>query len=126
MTVSSRTPEGWPGHCVLCGNDFLLEFSDPGNDATCPNCGHLISGSADLLDEFKSIFERRRGVLGHQIDSSREFSTMGIDSLDTVELVMQIEEEFGVSISEDDAAKIQTIGDAIRYILEQRRRQNGM
>ncbi len=50
---------------------------------------------------------------------------MEFDSLETVEFVMQLEEEFGVSISEDDAARIRTVGDAIRYILEQRRRQNG-
>jgi acyl carrier protein len=38
---------------------------------------------------------------------------------------MGLEEEFGLSIPEDDASKIQTVGDAIRYILEQRRRQTG-
>ncbi len=125
MTVSSRTPEGTPGHCVLCGKDFLLEFSDPGNDATCPNCGHLIIESAGLLDEFKSFCERTQYLSTNKIDSSLEFLTLEFDSLETVEFVMQLEEEFGVSISEHDAARIQTVGDAIRYILEQRRRQNG-
>lgn len=126
MTVTTRTPGGWPGRCVLCGKDFQLEFSDPGNDATCPSCGHLIVASADLLDNFKSLLERRHVRYGHHIDSSREFSTMGMDSLETVEFVMQLEEDFDVSISEDDASKIQTVADAIRYILEYRRRHNGM
>jgi acyl carrier protein len=125
MTVSSRTPEGTPGHCVLCGEDFLLEFSDPGHDATCPNCGYLIIESAGLLDEFKSFLERTQGLSTDKIDSSLKFLTMEVDSLETVEFVMQLEEEFGVSISEDDAARIETVGDAIRYILQKRRRENG-
>jgi hypothetical protein len=53
VTVSSRTPEGLPGHCVLCGKDFQIEYSDPGNDATCPYCGHLTTLSAELLGNFK-------------------------------------------------------------------------
>jgi acyl carrier protein len=125
MTVSSRTPEGTPGRCVLCGKDFLLEFSDPGNDATCPNCGHLIIESAVLLDEFKLFCERTQRFSTHKIDSSLEFLTVETDSVEAVEFVMQLEAEFGVSIAEDDAARIRTVGDAMRYILEQRRRQNG-
>ncbi|MCB1171724.1 MAG: acyl carrier protein [Leptospiraceae bacterium] len=43
---------------------------------------------------------------------------LGADSLDTVELVMALEEEFGVEISDEDAEKIQTVGDVIKYIEE--------
>jgi acyl carrier protein len=46
---------------------------------------------------------------------------LGADSLELVELVMQLEEEFGVSISDDEAHQIQTVEDAIRAILRQRR-----
>lgn len=125
MTISSRTPEGLPGHCVLCGKDFQLEYSDPGNDATCPHCGHLTTLSAELLDNFKAFLERRHGVSPEDITSSLELKSVGIDSLETVELVMELEEEFSLSIPEDDASQIQSVGDAIRYILEQRRRQTG-
>lgn len=42
MNPSSRTPEGTPFHCALCGNDALIELSCfPVRDATCPSCGHL-------------------------------------------------------------------------------------
>ena len=41
---------------------------------------------------------------------------LGADSLDTVELVMEFEEEFGIEIPDEDAEKIQTVGDAIEYI----------
>ncbi len=36
MTISSRTPEGLPSHCLLCGADVALEYSVPAGDACCP------------------------------------------------------------------------------------------
>ena len=41
---------------------------------------------------------------------------LGADSLDTVELVMELEEEFGLTIPDEDAANIQTVGDAVNYV----------
>ena len=49
------------------------------------------------------------------------FSDLGADSLDTIEFVMTLEEEYDVSIPDDVAERIQTIGDAVRYIQNQRR-----
>lgn len=43
---------------------------------------------------------------------------LGADSLDTVELVMELEEEFGLSIPDEDAQEIQTVGNAVQYITE--------
>ena len=40
--ISSRTPEGVPNRCPLCGSDLRIEPSDPPGDAPCPNCGHLL------------------------------------------------------------------------------------
>jgi anti-anti-sigma factor len=42
MVVSSRTPEGQPHHCPICGSDLRIEPSDPAGDAPCPQCGHLL------------------------------------------------------------------------------------
>ncbi len=126
MTISSRTPEGLPGHCVLCNKDFQLEFSDPGNDATCPNCGHLIRRSAEVFDDLKAFLERRQGISRDEINSARGLRSVGIDSLEMVEFVMELEAEFGISIPENDTSTIQTVGDAIRYILDHRRRETGM
>ncbi len=42
MTVSSRTPEGAPNHCPVCGNSVRIEPSIPPGDAPCPNCGSLL------------------------------------------------------------------------------------
>ena len=42
MVISSRTPEGRPNHCPVCGSDLMIEPSDPAGDAPCPRCGHLL------------------------------------------------------------------------------------
>lgn len=120
MTVSSRTPEGSPGRCVLCDKEVEIEFSNPGDDATCPYCGYLITRSAEILDQFKSFVERTQGDSLGTICSSSRLRDMGQDSLEAIELVMLLEEEFEISVSEDDAASIQTVGDAIRFIYEER------
>ncbi len=42
MIISSRTPEGTPNHCAICGYDLILEPSKTTLDAPCPYCGHLL------------------------------------------------------------------------------------
>src|ERR1700722_18009765 len=42
MIISTRTPEGSPGRCRVCGNDVCMEPSLPAGDATCPHCGSLL------------------------------------------------------------------------------------
>lgn len=120
MTVSSRTPEGSPGRCVLCDKDVEIEFSNPGDDATCPYCGYLITRSAEILDQFKSFVERTQGDSLGTICSSSRLRDMVRDSLEAVEMVMQLEREFGIFVAEDDTESIQTVGDAIRFIYEER------
>jgi acyl carrier protein len=53
-------------------------------------------------------------------DATHFVNDMGADSLDVVELVMQIEENFGVSIPDDKADKLQTVGDVVQYIKDNR------
>ena len=125
MVVSSRTPEGLPSRCVLCGAENKLEFSDPGGDAPCPSCGHLLWFSARLLGAFQN---RLAGVLaarGEPISPDTTLAGLGADSLDLVELVMQLEEEFDLEVPVNMARSIETVGDAIRYIEQRRRGQQG-
>ncbi len=50
------------------------------------------------------------------IDGASFVEDLGADSLDTVELIMEFEDEFGIEISDEDAEKISTVGEAIRYL----------
>ncbi len=68
-------------------------------------------------DKVKSIIVEQLGVKAEDITPESSFiNDLGADSLDTVELVMALEEEFGVEIPDEDAEKISTVGDAIKYI----------
>ncbi|HVU86200.1 MAG TPA: acyl carrier protein [Pirellulales bacterium] len=125
MTISSRTPEGLPSRCSLCGAVTNLEYSDPAGDAPCPSCGQLLWQSAALLSQFQNRFAESLNVAPDLITANTRFNDLGADSLDQVELIMELEEEFDLDIPDEAAVRITTIGDAIRYIEERRRGQPG-
>jgi len=122
MSISSRTPEGFPTHCPVCGAATNLDFSD-GGDAPCPACGCLLLQSVEQFDAVLAIIADQLGVEREKINPATSFiDDLVADSLDTVELVMELEEEFDVSIPDNAAEKIQTIGDFLRYLQRHRRR----
>lgn len=75
---------------------------------------------ADTADKVREIIADELGVEMEKVTDDASFvEDLGADSLDTVELVMRFEEEFEVEIPDEDAEKMQTVGDAIRYLGEQ-------
>ncbi|MFA6568496.1 MAG: acyl carrier protein [Victivallales bacterium] len=72
---------------------------------------------ASIADKVKEIVVQQLGVSPDQVTPEAKFiEDLGADSLDQVELVMALEEEFGADIPDEDAEKLTTVGDAIRYI----------
>ncbi|MFC1577238.1 acyl carrier protein [Candidatus Omnitrophota bacterium] len=68
-------------------------------------------------DRVKEIIAEQLGVKKEEVTNSAKFvDDLGADSLDTVELVMALEEEFGIEIPDEDAEKMATVGDAMKYI----------
>ncbi len=114
-----------PSSCPLCGAKTNLVYSDPGSDAPCPNCGHLLWASAQLVQSFIGRFEELFNTTPGAITANTRLGDLGIDSLETVELVMELEVEYDVSVPDEAAERIQTIGDAVRYIASHRRGQSG-
>jgi acyl carrier protein len=73
--------------------------------------------SAEIEAKVKKIIVEQLGVDEAEINPEAKFiDDLGADSLDTVELVMALEEEFGVEIPDEDAEKITTVKDAMSYI----------
>lgn len=72
---------------------------------------------AEVLERVTKIIVDRLGVEESQVTLEASFKDdLGADSLDVVELVMELEDEFDMEISDDDAEKISTVGDAVNYI----------
>ncbi|MDR0729916.1 MAG: acyl carrier protein [Prevotellaceae bacterium] len=75
---------------------------------------------ADIAAKVKAIIVDKLGVDENEVTPTASFTNdLGADSLDTVELIMEFEKEFGITIPDDAAEKIGTVGDAIAYIEQQ-------
>ena len=72
--------------------------------------------SEDVSSKVKKIVADHLGIDEAKVTESSFIDDLGADSLDTVELVMAFEEEFGSEISDSEAEKILTVGDAVKFI----------
>ncbi len=73
----------------------------------------------DIFNEVKEVVVEQLNANPDEVKEDSKFvEDLGADSLDVVELVMALEEKFGIEIPDEDAEKIQTVGDAVNYIKE--------
>lgn len=72
---------------------------------------------SEIQNKVTEIIVDKLGVKAAEVTPEANFTAhLGADSLDTVELIMEFEKEFGIEISDDDAQQIQTVGDVIAYL----------
>ena len=72
---------------------------------------------SSIAEKVKEIVVQQLGVSPDQVTEDAKFiEDLGADSLDQVELVMALEEEFGADIPDEEAEKLTTVGDAIKYV----------
>lgn len=73
--------------------------------------------ASSTFERVKAIIVEQLGVDGDEVTEEASFvEDLGADSLDVVELVMALEEEFNIQIPDEEAEKIRTVGEAVRYI----------
>jgi len=81
-----------------------------------------MSAEKSIEQRVKDIIVEQLGVKPEQVTPEAKFiEDLGADSLDTVELVMALEEEFGQEIPDEEAEKLQSVGDVIKYIEEKQK-----
>ncbi|MBQ5997589.1 MAG: acyl carrier protein [Bacteroidales bacterium] len=74
---------------------------------------------SDIAERVKDIIVDKLGVDKNEVTEEASFTNdLGADSLDTVELIMEFEKEFGITIPDEQAESITTVGAAIQYILD--------
>lgn len=70
-----------------------------------------------VLDKIKSILSSQFGIDEDQINENTDVvNDLGADSLDVVELMMSVEDEFGIMIEDEEIAELKTVGDVVNYI----------
>ncbi|MBI3465069.1 MAG: acyl carrier protein [Planctomycetes bacterium] len=115
MSALSKPPVEPRLCCPLCGNAALVEFYEPPGVALCVQCGLLLRRLRDRLAPLYGVAPDRINLYA----SLR--NDLGADSLDQVELVMELEEEFDITIPDQVVERMETIEDIILYIKSRRR-----
>jgi acyl carrier protein len=111
-----RTPPQEPrvhGRCPCCNADVLVDTRQRFGIMACPKCDRVI---------WWLIRSEERGDPVFSVDFQHSFLQDFLDSLDTVELVMALEEEFGMEIPDEDAEKLKSVDDVVDYIRKHRKK----
>ena len=137
-SISSRTPEGTPGLCPVCESVVCIEPSALTGDAPCPHCGSLLwfvnvpprarcyrqedvppDRRLMVMAALELIYARLNAGVPGEAGGGSLRGELGMDSLDLVELVMDLEEELGVAFPDDVAARFRTLGDLVDYLVRE-------
>jgi acyl carrier protein len=111
----------WRGEQLFC-----LRCSGAWSKPCAPTYRIFMAEEKSIEEKVKDIIVEQLGVNPEQVTPQASFiEDLGADSLDIVELVMAFEEEFSVEVPDEDAEKLQTVGDVTNYIKERAKQQGG-
>lgn len=134
MTVSTLAT------CPLCNKLPSLDLVAAAGETPCPHCGsllwfcrtedelhfHAASDVPPIREKITSLLVDRLQMTREQItDTSRFMEDLGADSLDVVELIMELEAEYDLTVPDEEGEKIKTLAAALDYILLRRQMKSG-
>ena len=107
----------------MCGKTTQLEFSVPAGDAPCPHCGCLLWFSRQIATRMRPVLQEQLN-LADAIADDIFLDDLNADSLDLVELIMALEDEFDFVIPDTEYERLRTVGDVIRYLQQLQQRES--
>ena len=104
-------------HIIWRNEDFIRPLHPEKRKEYSKHIILTITIMSEIEKKVQDIIVDKLGVDAAEVSAEKSFTgDLGADSLDTVELIMEFEKEFGITIPDDEAEKIATVGDAIAYI----------
>jgi acyl carrier protein len=108
--------DGYHNDCPICNSASDVLANSDRSTELCTGCGYSLRESQTVLERFRTCANTSIGG-SLQINADSRLDEVADDSLAMVELVMELEEEFGIEISDDDVDALTTVGDAVRYLI---------
>lgn len=122
LSAGRFSPARGPRNPAHFSRDIFVAFQNPAFTGTAKfNLGPTpkIMSEKSIEDKVRDIIVDQLGVNADQVTKEARFiEDLGADSLDTVELVMAFEEEFSIEVPDEEAEKLQTVGDVVSYVEE--------
>ena len=108
--------------CPLCGVSLVsTESNSPiSSPDLCSECGGLTTLARDVLSRVKQRYEKHYGNSAGKIDAQMSLDDLALDSMETMELVLEFEETYVVSLPYDEVIDISSLGELIRLIQKKR------
>lgn len=130
--AAPKVPEGVSNQCPLCRKSIDGQPATPSGDLACPHCGgalwfvrtgaglryHDAKVAAPVRDCILDAVSRKFELARDALTGVETFADLGADSLDVAELIMELEEDFNVTIADEEVNHLATLGDLIDYVLQ--------
>lgn len=122
MKTAQQVRDDQSPQCKLCQHNSAASGSSapPSAARQCHQCGHSFAEVDEVAEEFRATASEVLETSLTKVSMQTTLNELGADSLATIELLVKLEEKFGVTIHERQAEDFATVGDIVRFLVESR------